>query len=120
MYPDYLSLSGRPEVNKVAQEFRDYGTIISPMGCRAYLSHFDDENGARTIGRCNIGAVSLNVPVIIAVAKHILETNISFNLSIAPRRSQNGNVQITTGNITALSCFVGNQSVFRRSDILKI
>lgn len=69
MYPDYLSLSGSPEVNKVAQEFKDYGTIISPMGCRAYLSHFDDENGARTIGRCNIGAVSLNIPVIMAVAK---------------------------------------------------
>ena len=69
MYPDYLSLSGSPEVNKVAQEFRDYGTIISPMGCRAYLSHYEDENGARTIGRCNIGAVSLNVPVIMAVAK---------------------------------------------------
>lgn len=69
MYPDYLSLSGSPEVNKVAQEFRDYGTIISPMGCRAYLSHYEDENGARTIGRCNIGAVSLNIPVIMAVAK---------------------------------------------------
>ena len=69
MYPDYLSLSGSPEVNKVAQEFKDYGTIVSPMGCRAYLSHFDDENGARTIGRCNIGAVSLNIPVIMAVAK---------------------------------------------------
>lgn len=37
--------------------------------CRAYLSHYEDENGARTIGRCNIGAVSLNVPVIMAVAK---------------------------------------------------
>lgn len=69
MYPDYLSLDGAIEVNKVAQEFRDFGTIISPMGCRAYLSHYEDENGARTIGRCNIGAVSLNIPVIMAVAK---------------------------------------------------
>lgn len=32
MYPDYLSLDGSIENNKVAQEFRDYGTIISPMG----------------------------------------------------------------------------------------
>ena len=32
MYPDYLSLSGSSEVNKVAQEYKDYGTIISPMG----------------------------------------------------------------------------------------
>ena len=69
MYPDYLSLDGSPEVNKVAQEYKNYGTIISPMGCRAYLSHYEDENGARTIGRCNIGAVSLNIPVIMAVAK---------------------------------------------------
>ena len=37
--------------------------------CRAYLSHYEDENGPRTIGRCNIGAVSLNIPVIMAVAK---------------------------------------------------
>ena len=32
MYPDYLSLNGSPEVNKVAQEYKEYGTIISPMG----------------------------------------------------------------------------------------
>lgn len=75
MYPDYLSLDGSIEVNKVAQEFRDYGTIISPMGCRAYLSHYEDENGARTIGRCNIGAVSLNIPVIMAVAKQEFGTD---------------------------------------------
>ena len=45
------------------------GSDIIMHNCRAYLSHFDDENGARTIGRCNIGAVSLNIPVIMAVAK---------------------------------------------------
>ena len=42
---------------------------VSSHNCRAYLSHYEDENGARTIGRCNIGAVSLNIPVIMAVAK---------------------------------------------------
>ena len=31
-YPDYLSLTGNPEVNKVAQEYLEYGTIVSPMG----------------------------------------------------------------------------------------
>ena len=36
MYPDYLSLSGNYKFNKVAQEFKDYGTIISPMGCIDY------------------------------------------------------------------------------------
>lgn len=32
MYPDFLSLTGDPEVNKVAQEYLEYGTIVSPMG----------------------------------------------------------------------------------------
>lgn len=45
------------------------GSDIIMHNCRAYLSHYEDENGARTIGRCNIGAVSLNIPVIMAVAK---------------------------------------------------
>ena len=71
MYPDYLSLTGSIDKNKVAQEYANYGTIISPMGCRAYLSHWEDpETGkAITTGRCNIGAVSLNIPLIIAVAQ---------------------------------------------------
>lgn len=70
MYPDFLSLTGNPEVNKVAQEYLEYGTIVSPMGCRAYLSHWgDSENPSVTTGRCNIGAVSLNLPLIYAVAK---------------------------------------------------
>lgn len=45
------------------------GSDIIMHNCRAYLSHYEDSNGPRTIGRCNIGAVSLNVPVIMAVAK---------------------------------------------------
>jgi ribonucleoside-triphosphate reductase len=70
MYPDFLSLTGNPEVNKVAQEYLEYGTIVSPMGCRAYLSHWGgSENPSVTTGRCNIGAVSLNLPLIYAVAK---------------------------------------------------
>lgn len=70
MYPDFLSLTGNPEVNKVAQEYIKYGTVVSPMGCRAYLSHWgDSENPSVTTGRCNIGAVSLNLPLIYAVAK---------------------------------------------------
>lgn len=70
MYPDFLSLTGSPEVNKVAQEYLEYGTIVSSMGCRAYLSHWgDSENPSVTTGRCNIGAVSLNLPLIYAVAK---------------------------------------------------
>lgn len=38
--------------------------------CRAYLSHWgNSENPSVTTGRCNIGAVSLNLPLIYAVAK---------------------------------------------------
>lgn len=67
---DFLSLTGNPEVNKVAQEYLEYGTIVSSMGCRAYLSHWgDSDHPSVTIGRCNIGAVSLNLPLIYAVAK---------------------------------------------------
>lgn len=73
MYPDYLSLTGNPKHNKVAQVYLESGkkVITSPMGCRAYLTPWKDPetNQYVTVGRCNIGAVSLNLPVIIAVAK---------------------------------------------------
>jgi ribonucleoside-triphosphate reductase (formate) len=55
MYPDFLS----PKLHK-----RE-GKWVSPMGCRAYLSDYRDENGElQFIGRFNIGAISLNLPMI--------------------------------------------------------
>ena len=77
MYPDYLSLTGNIEQNQVGMEYHLYNKIISPMGCRAYLSHWVDPktNKVVTIGRCNIGAVSLNIPLIIAIAKKEFSTN---------------------------------------------
>lgn len=77
MYPDYLSLTGNIEQNQVGMEYHLYNKIISPMGCRAYLSHWTDPktNKVITVGRCNIGAVSLNIPLIIAVAKKEFSTN---------------------------------------------
>ena len=66
MYPDYLSLNH----GKVADIYKRTGAITSPMGCRAYLTEWHDKNGkAITIGRCNIGAVSLNLPLIWQVSK---------------------------------------------------
>ena len=66
MYPDYLSLNH----GKVADIYKSTGAITSPMGCRAYLTEWHDkEDKAITIGRCNIGAVSLNLPLIWQVAK---------------------------------------------------
>ena len=34
MYPDYLSLTGD---SYVADAYKKYNTVISPMGCRAFL-----------------------------------------------------------------------------------
>lgn len=66
MYPDYLSLNH----GKVGEIYQRTGAITSPMGCRAYLTEWHDKEGkAITIGRCNIGAVSLNLPLIWQVAK---------------------------------------------------
>lgn len=47
------------------------GSDIIMHNCRAYLSHWEDPitHKAVTVGRCNIGAVSLNIPIIMAVAK---------------------------------------------------
>lgn len=60
MYPDFLS----PKLHK-----RE-GKWVSPMGCRAYLSDYRDENGElQFIGRFNIGAISLNLPMIYMKAK---------------------------------------------------
>lgn len=75
MYPDWLSLTGK---GYVADIYKKYGLIISPMGCRAFLSpwwekgglyKFDEEDKPVFIGRFNIGAVSLNLPMILAKAR---------------------------------------------------
>lgn len=64
MYPDYLSLTSK--YGTVSRLYKEQGVITSPMGCRAYLSPWKNEEGKYvTIGRCNIGAVSLNIPVIL-------------------------------------------------------
>ncbi len=75
MYPDWLSLTGQ---GYVASMYKQYGEIISPMGCRAFLSpwykeggmHPKDENDRPIfVGRFNIGAVSLHLPMILAKAR---------------------------------------------------
>lgn len=73
MYPDYLSLNH----GKVGEIYQRTGAITSPMGCRAYLTEWHDPKTgeAITIGRCNIGAVSLNLPLILAYS---LKNNVDF------------------------------------------
>lgn len=71
MYPDYLSLTGDSYVSEI---YKKYGEVISPMGCRAFLSAWyrrggmypADENDTPVfVGRANIGVVSLNLPMIL-------------------------------------------------------
>lgn len=75
MYPDWLSLTGEGYVSEIYQK---YGAIISPMGCRAFLSPWFERGGMEPadaedkpvfVGRFNIGAVSLHLPMIYAKAK---------------------------------------------------
>ena len=58
MYPDYLSLNA----GYLGEMFDKYGKAISPMGCRAFLSPWYDENKQAVFtGRANCGAVTINL-----------------------------------------------------------
>ncbi|MEG0805427.1 MAG: anaerobic ribonucleoside-triphosphate reductase [Lachnospiraceae bacterium] len=76
MYPDWLSLTGK---GYIASMYKQYGEIISPMGCRAFLSPWyrkggmhpaDSHDSPVFVGRFNMGAISLNLPMIYARALH--------------------------------------------------
>lgn len=75
MYPDWLSMSGEGYISTMYQK---YGTAISPMGCRAFLSPWYERGGMKPadendkpifVGRCNLGVVSLHLPMILAKAR---------------------------------------------------
>lgn len=76
MYPDWLSLTGKGYISSM---YKQYGKAISPMGCRAFLSPWYEKGGMHPanekdspifIGRFNIGAVSLHLPMILAKSRH--------------------------------------------------
>ena len=76
MYPDWLSLTGE---GYVADMYKKYGTVVSPMGCRAFLSPWyerggmepaDENDKAIFEGRFNLGVVSLHLPMILAKARN--------------------------------------------------
>lgn len=76
MYPDYLSL----DAGNTGRVYQQFGRIISPMGCRAYLSDWyerggmypaDEEDKPVFVGRFNIGAITLNLCMIYQEAKVI-------------------------------------------------
>ena len=75
MYPDWLSMSGE---GYIASMYKKYKKVISPMGCRAFLSPWYERGGMEPAdendvpvftGRFNIGAVSLHLPMIFMKAK---------------------------------------------------
>ena len=93
MYPDWLSLTGKGYISDM---YKQYGAVISPMGCRAFLSPWYKRGGMKKndiqteiiynedgsvkdiiydydepvyVGRFNIGAISLHLPMIYAKAK---------------------------------------------------
>ncbi|HIU57749.1 MAG TPA: anaerobic ribonucleoside-triphosphate reductase [Candidatus Ornithomonoglobus merdipullorum] len=75
MYPDWLSLTGEGYVPSM---YKKYGKIVSPMGCRAFLSPWYERGGMEPadendtpifVGRFNIGAISLHLPMILAKAR---------------------------------------------------
>ncbi len=62
LYPDYIS------AKKMRENYE--GNVFSCMGCRSFLSTWQDENGNyKWEGRFNQGVVSLNLPQIGIVAK---------------------------------------------------
>ncbi|MFV0480146.1 MAG: anaerobic ribonucleoside-triphosphate reductase [Anaerorhabdus sp.] len=74
MYPDWLSLTGEGYVPSI---YKKYKKVVSPMGCRAFLSPWYKEGGQMPaheldepvfVGRFNIGAISLHLPLILAKA----------------------------------------------------
>jgi ribonucleoside-triphosphate reductase len=74
-YPDYLSL----DAGYIGDIWKKWGKIISPMGCRAFLSPVfkisgtpepaDDPREEFVLYRCNLGVISLNLPMIYMKAK---------------------------------------------------
>ena len=75
MYPDWLSLTGN---GYVPEMYKKYKRVVSPMGCRAFLSPWYEKGGMHPVdendkpvfeGRCNLGVVSLNLPMILAKSR---------------------------------------------------
>lgn len=75
MYPDFISCTGDGYGPNI---YKKYGVIISRMGCRANLSPWYERGGMFPAdendkpiyeGRCNLGAISLHFPMIVAKAQ---------------------------------------------------
>lgn len=76
MYPDYFNV--RQVEKETTDNYEKYNTPVSPMGCRSIVSPFYESGNFKqqnendlpvTIGRWNIGVVSLNLIMIYMKAK---------------------------------------------------
>lgn len=82
-YPDYLSLDltdveHGESPNYIGEVYHKWNKIVSPMGCRSFLSPIfknsgtwtpQDENDEFLIYRCNLGVIALNLPMIYQKSK---------------------------------------------------
>ena len=75
MYPDFLSLTGEGYIPSM---YKNYGKVVSLMGCRASLSPWYEKGGMNPAdendvpvftGRFNMGAISLHLPMILAKSR---------------------------------------------------
>lgn len=58
-----MTTSIYPDILFISEEQWKNGTVVYPMGCRAFLSPWIDKNGKEKYsGRFNIGATTLNLP----------------------------------------------------------
>ena len=81
MFPDLLSMTPGENVDTDGNYFEvygKYGVPTSPMGCRSFLSPYYEKGGFHqvdendkpvTVGRGNLGVISLNLPLIYMLAK---------------------------------------------------
>ena len=79
MFPDLLGLTGYSVDNDANDVYKKYHVATSPMGCRSYLSPYferggytpaDEDDKPVTVGRGNLGVISLNLPLIYMLAKY--------------------------------------------------
>ena len=60
-----MTRSVYPDILFITPDQLNNGTVVYPMGCRAFLSPWFDKNGVEKYsGRFNIGATSINLPKI--------------------------------------------------------
>lgn len=67
LYPDWLSL----DAGSLGEVYDRCQKAVTPMGCRAFLSPFNHPETGEEIyeGRCNVGAVTLNLPKMALASK---------------------------------------------------